>query len=52
MVIKVWEFVVTDNMIDHLSGHDMSLFFNSLEDSIQEICAKYEVEPWEAKHVD
>lgn len=52
MFINVWEFVVTDNMIDHLSGHDMSLFFNSLEDSIKEICAKYEVEPWGDKYVD
>jgi hypothetical protein len=43
----VWEFKITDNMITHLDSNNLSLFINALEDSIEEICTNYEVEPWE-----
>lgn len=49
---QVWQFTITDNMIEHLDPNELSLFINSLEDSIEEICANYEVEPWEMLHVD
>jgi hypothetical protein len=44
---KVWEFVISDNMITHLDPNEFSLFINSLEDSIEEICANYNVDPFE-----
>jgi hypothetical protein len=34
-------------MISHLDTNELSLFLNALEDSIEEICANYNVEPWE-----
>jgi hypothetical protein len=49
---QTWQFTITDNMIEHLDPNELSLFINSLEDSIEEICANYEVEPWEMLHVD
>lgn len=47
---KVWEFIVTDNMINHLDINELSLFITSIEDSIQEICGNYNVEPWEMSY--
>lgn len=44
---EVWQFTITDNMINHLDINELSLFVNSLEDAIQEICGNYNVEPWE-----
>ena len=44
---QVWQFLITDNMIEHLDMNELSLFINSLEDNIQEICGNYDVEPWE-----
>lgn len=52
MAITVWEFKVSDNMIDNLSGNEQSLFFNALEDTIEEVCKNYNVEPWEFQDVD
>ena len=49
---QTWQFTITDNMIEHLDMNELSLFINSLEDSIEEICANYEVEPWEMLHED
>ena len=43
----VWEFKVTGNMLKHMDDNQASLFFNALEDSIEEICETYGVEPWE-----
>ncbi len=34
-------------MISHMDDNEASLFFNALEDSIEEICGNYNVEPWE-----
>jgi len=45
----VWEFKVSGNMLVNLNDNEASLFFNALEDSIEEICANYNVEPWELK---
>ena len=42
-----WEFKVTSTMISHMDDNEASLFFNALEDSIEEICGNYGVEPWE-----
>jgi hypothetical protein len=42
-----WEFKISENMISHLDTNELSLFLNALEDSIEEICANYNVEPWE-----
>jgi len=44
---KIWEFIVTGSMINHLDVQELSLFINSLEDSIEEVCHNYNVEPWE-----
>jgi hypothetical protein len=42
----VWEFRVTSNMIDHLDpNHELGMFFSSLEDSIQEVCNNFNVDP-------
>jgi hypothetical protein len=49
---QVWQFTITDNMIEHLDMNELSLFINSLEDSIQDICSNYDVEPWEMSDVD
>jgi hypothetical protein len=49
---QVWQFTITDNMIEHLDMNELSLFINSLEDSIQDICSNYDVEPWEMSNVD
>ncbi len=49
---QVWQFTITDNMIEHLDMNELSLFINSLEDSIQDICGNYDVEPWEMSNVD
>jgi len=49
---QVWQFLITDNMIEHLDMNELSLFINSLEDSIQDICSNYDVEPWEMSNVD
>ncbi len=43
----VWEFTITDNMIGHLDMNELGLFFNSLEDAIEEVCATYNVEAFE-----
>ena len=43
----VWDFKISDNMINHLEINELSLFLNALEDSIEEICGNYNVEPWE-----
>ena len=43
----VWEFKITGNMLKHMDDNEVSLFFNALEDSIEEICEAYGVEPWE-----
>ena len=42
-----WQFSISDNMIKHLEIEELSLFLNALEDSIEEICGNYNVEPWE-----
>jgi hypothetical protein len=47
---KVWEFIVTDNMISHLNPNELSLFITAMEDSIEEICGNYNVEPWEMSY--
>jgi hypothetical protein len=44
---EVWQFIITDDMIEHLDPNELSLFINSLEDSIQDICINYKVDPWE-----
>lgn len=43
----VWEFKITNNMLKHMDDNEVSLFFNDLEDSIEQICETYDVEPWE-----
>jgi len=43
----VWEFKVSSNMVANMNDNEVSLFFNALEDSIEEICQNYGVEPWE-----
>ena len=43
----VWEFKITNNMLKHMDDNEVSLFFNALEDSIEQICETYDVEPWE-----
>lgn len=43
----VWEFKITGNMLKHMDDNEVSLFFNALEDSIEEICANYDVDPCE-----
>ena len=40
----VWEFKISDNMVEHMDQNELSLFLSSLEDSIEEICGNYEVE--------
>ena len=44
-----WEFKISEDMINHLEIEELSLFLTALEDSIEEICARYDVEPWEFK---
>lgn len=44
-----WEFKISEDMVSHLDINELSLFLNALEDSIEEICANYDVEPWEFK---
>ena len=43
----IWDFKISDNMINHLEINELSLFLTALEDSIEEICGNYNVEPWE-----
>ncbi len=45
----VMQFKVSNNMISHMNDNETSLFFNALEDSIEEVCSNYKVEPWEFK---
>jgi hypothetical protein len=40
----VWDFIITDSMIEHLDMNELGLFFNSLEDAIEEVCTTYNVE--------
>ena len=46
----VWEFKISGNMLANLNDNEASLFFNALEDSIEEICQNYGVEPWELQN--
>lgn len=43
----LWQFTITKKMTKHLSESELSLFFSSLEDSIEEISNNYNVKPWE-----
>lgn len=41
----VWEFRVTDKMVDHLDpNNELGMFFSSLEDSIKEVCNNFNVD--------
>ena len=40
----IWEFKISKNMVEHMDQNELSLFINSLEDSIEEICGNYDVE--------
>jgi len=42
-----WQFKISEDMIKHLEIEELSLFLTALEDSIEEICGNYNVEPWE-----
>ena len=43
----LWQFRISDNMVKHLEIEELGLFLSALEDSIEEICGNYKVEPWE-----
>lgn len=44
----IWQFTITKDMTRHLnSSGELSLFLSALEDSIEQICETYKVEPWE-----
>jgi hypothetical protein len=47
MTRPLWQFTITKAMTKHLDENELALFFSSLEDSIEEICENYKVEPWE-----
>ena len=46
-IMLMWDFKISENMVNHLEIEELSLFLTALEDSIEEICARYNVEPWE-----
>ena len=48
----LWQFTITEKMTKHLSESELSLFFSSLEDSIEEISNNYNVQPWELEEAD
>ena len=48
----MWDFKISENMVNHLEIEELALFLTALEDSIEEICARYNVEPWEFQEVE
>lgn len=49
----IWQFSIDKEMVAHLdSNSELGLFFSALEDAIQEICQRYEVQPWEVERED
>lgn len=41
---RVWEMVLRELQVKHLDENELSLFYNSLEDAIQEVLDNYEVD--------